>query len=136
MTALGYVSGAKADRVWQEVFPEILFLTVRLRKHPLLHREGHDLSLDVPITVREAIEGAEVDVPTFAGGVRVTVPSGSQSGKRLRLRGRGLPSRQGAPGDFYVVLQVQVPASTEETKHAAKELDAGYAEPVRGKLAL
>ena len=116
--------------------PGDLYLTVRLREHPLLHRSGLDLSLDVPITIREAIEGAEVDVPTLAGGVRMRVPAGSQSGKKLRLRGKGMPSIKGTPGDFYVVLRVQIPPATEQSLQAARTLDEAYAKPLREQLVL
>jgi molecular chaperone DnaJ len=116
--------------------PGDLYLSVHLRPHPLLHRDGLDLSLDVPVTVREAMEGAEVDVPTFGGAMRLRVPAGSQSGRRLRLRGRGMPSLKGPTGDFYVVLQVHVPAATEESLAAARTLDASYPTPLRANLAL
>jgi molecular chaperone DnaJ len=116
--------------------PGDLLLTVRLKDHPLLHRDGLNLSLDVPITVKEALLGSEVDVPTFGGAVRVRVPEGSQSGRKLRLRGRGMPSLKGQPGDFYVVLQIQVPPATPATKKDAEELETAYPAPVRAGLAL
>jgi molecular chaperone DnaJ len=116
--------------------PGDLYLQVKLRPHPLLVRTGLDLSLDVPITIREAMEGAEVDVPTFGGALRVRVPEGSQSGKKLRLRGRGLPNLKGVTGDFFVVLQVQIPPVSPETKKLAEALDTAYPTPVRGQLSL
>lgn len=116
--------------------PGDLYLQVKLRPHPLIQRQGLDLSLDVPITIREALEGAEVDVPTFGGALRVRVPPGSQSGKKLRIRGRGMPSLKGQAGDFFVVLQVQVPPPTPETQKLAEALDAAYTVPVRNHLTL
>jgi molecular chaperone DnaJ len=116
--------------------PGDLYLTVRLQEHPLLHRQGLNLSLNVPITVGEAVRGAEVDVPTLRGAVRLRVPEGSQSGRKLRLRGQGMPSLKGTPGDFYVVLEVQIPPPTAETKKAAEELDKEYKSPVREGLVI
>lgn len=117
--------------------PGDLYLLVRLTPHPRLRRDGRDLSLDLPLTVREAIEGAEVDVPTLTGPVRLRVPPGTQSGRKLRLRGRGLPSLKGAAGDLYVVAQVQVPeAHDPATLEAARSLDEHYSAPVRATLSL
>jgi DnaJ-class molecular chaperone len=116
--------------------PGDLYLQVKLREHPLLKRSGLDLSLDVPVTVREAIEGADVDVPTFQGAVRVKVPAGFQSGKKLRLRGRGMPSLKGATGDFYVIVQVHVPPPGDKADAAARALDEAYPVPVRAQLTL
>jgi DnaJ-class molecular chaperone len=116
--------------------PGDLYLLVKLRPHPLLERHGLDLSLNVPVTVREAMEGAEVDVPTFEGAVRLKVPPESQSGKKLRLRGRGMPSLKGAKGDFYVVVQVAIPPANEKSLSAARALDEAYAAPVRSQLTL
>lgn len=90
--------------------PGDLHARIRVRPHPLFRREGRDVSIDVPISVREAVCGAKVEVPTLAGRATVTVPAGTSSGQRLRLRGRGVPAPGGGePGDFYVVVQVRVP---------------------------
>lgn len=116
--------------------PGDLYLRVKLEDHPLIRRDGLDLTLDVPVTVREAIEGGEVDVPTLSGRVRMSIPPGTQSGRKLRLRGRGLPGLRSNQGDFYVVLQVQVPPSTPEALKAAKKLDALYEGDPRAHLVL
>src|SRR5207244_1386783 len=88
-----------------------LYFIVKVRPHPLLRRDGKDLTIEVPITVGEAIRGATIAVPTPDGTVRLKVPPGSQSGQRLRLSGRGVPDpKGGAPGDLYVRLLLQVPA--------------------------
>ena len=79
-----------------------------------MQREGKDLTIDVPITVAEAIRGATITVPTLQGEVQLKVPPGSQSGQRLRLRGRGAPDPKGGePGDLYVRLMVQVPTAAD-----------------------
>ncbi|MFM2152525.1 MAG: hypothetical protein RL199_960 [Pseudomonadota bacterium] len=111
--------------------PGDLLLSVRLKAHPLFKRDGLNLSLDLPLSIKEAMEGAEVEVPTLKGNVKLRIPPGTQSGKKLRLRGQGLPSLKGAEGDLYVVAQVQVPPATETAKEAAEKLEHEYARNVR-----
>jgi DnaJ-class molecular chaperone len=84
-------------------------ITVHVAKHPYFRVEGRDLRLDLPLTVYEAVLGAKVEVPTLDGSVEMTVPPGSNSGRTLRLRGKGLPSPQGAAGDLLVTLRVALP---------------------------
>ena len=84
-------------------------ITVHVAKHPFLRVEGRDLRLDLPLTVYEAVLGAKVPVPTLDGVVEMTVPPASNSGRTLRLRGKGLPSPQGAAGDLLVTLRVVLP---------------------------
>ncbi len=94
-----------------------LYLEVEFRPHAHYRVDRHDVYLDLPITPWEAALGAEIEVPTPTGAVQLTIPPGSRSGRKLRLKGRGLPAS--TPGDFYFVLQlVQPPA------HAAAEQDA------------
>lgn len=124
---VGTLGGAAGD----------LYLTVRLLPHPRLRREGNDLYLDVPVTVREALEGAEIPVPTFEGRVGVRVPAGSQSGHKLRLKGKGLPTLAGKQGDLYFVIQVRVPkVANEAALLAARALDAAYEGELRAGLEL
>ncbi|UYV13250.1 MAG: DnaJ domain-containing protein [Phycisphaera sp.] len=87
-----------------------LILTIRVGKHPLYRREGVlDLELDLPLTYAEAALGKEVGVPTLEGEVFITVPAGTRSGKRLRLRGRGLTDPKGTSGDLFAVVQIVPP---------------------------
>jgi curved DNA-binding protein len=87
-----------------------LFLRVRLKPHPRFRVNGRDLSLDLAVTPWEAALGAEVPVATLEGTARVQVPPGSSSGRRLRLRGQGLPGSAGSPaGDLYAVVMIAVP---------------------------
>ena len=87
-----------------------LFLRIRLRPHPRFRIEGRDLYVDLPVSPWEAALGDEVPVPALEGTVRVKVPPGSSSGRRLRLRGQGMPGSRGAPaGDLYAVVMIQVP---------------------------
>jgi DnaJ-class molecular chaperone len=97
-----------------------LWATVRVRPHPVFRREGRDLSVDVPVTIAEAIRGAKIEVPTLDGRATVTVPPGTDSGQKLRLRGKGIPDpRGGAAGDLYVVIQVRVPKQLDADAAAA-----------------
>jgi len=88
-----------------------LYLEVRFRPHRLYRVDGRDVLLDVPIAPWEAALGAKISVPTPAGTVEVKIPEGSGSGKKLRLRGRGIPGNP--PGDLYVVLEIAVPPARD-----------------------
>jgi curved DNA-binding protein len=101
-----------------------LYLEIDFAPHRLYRLEGADLYLDLPVTPWEAALGATVKVPTLGGPVELTIPAGSQSGDRLRLRGRGLPAKP-APGDQYVVLKlVTPPARTEAARELYRRLAA------------
>ena len=89
--------------------PGDAMVTVHIAKHPYFRVEGKDLRLDLPLTVYEAVLGAKVQVPTLDGAVEMTVPAGSNSGRTLRLRGKGLPAAQGPAGDLLVSLRVTLP---------------------------
>jgi curved DNA-binding protein len=96
--------------------PGDLYLEVHVRPHPLFHLDGRDVTLTLPVAPWEAALGASVTVPTLAGSVELKVPAGSQSGGKLRLRGRGFPG-QPAGGDQYVVLKIVLPpAQTPESR--------------------
>lgn len=103
-----------------------LILTIRVGKHPLYRREGVlDLEIDLPLTYAEAALGKEVGVPTLEGEVFITVPAGTKSGKRLRLRGRGLTDPKGASGDLYAIVQIVPPPAeslTDEDRAALERL--------------
>ena len=115
-----------------------LFIRVRVRPHALLERRGHDLYMDLPITVGEAVSGASVEVPTPDGPVRVRVPPASQSGRLLRVRGRGAPQLRGKErGDLYLKLVVYVPEDgSPAVVEAARAIDATYARNPREGLRL
>ena len=95
--------------------PGDLFLTVRLAKHPDYHVEGADIFYDLDLAPWEAVLGAGVPVPTLEGQVNIRIPPGTQSGQRLRVRGRGL-GKESARGDLYVVAHVQVPKEITESE--------------------
>ena len=94
-----------------------LYLEIVFREHPGFRVDGRDISLDVPVAPWEAALGAEVTVPTPDGSVEMTVPAGSTGGRRLRLKGKGIPANP--PGDLYVVLDIVLPpADTDDAKSA------------------
>jgi curved DNA-binding protein len=86
-----------------------LFLRVRLKPHPRFRVQGRDLYVDLAVSPWEAALGDDVSVPTLDGSARVKVPAGSSSGRRLRLRGQGLPGGGGSAGDLYAVVMIHVP---------------------------
>lgn len=88
-----------------------LLVTIKVAPHSYFRREGSDLLIDVPITVSEAALGTKVEVPTLAEGpMVVTIPPGTSSGAKLRLRGKGVPNQKtGARGDLYVVIKLVLP---------------------------
>lgn len=89
--------------------PGDALIEVRVRPHPLFRREGDDILVDIPVTLKEAVLGARITVPTPSGAVTVTVPKRSDSGTVLRLRGRGVPAHEGRPaGDQRVTLRIVV----------------------------
>jgi curved DNA-binding protein len=92
-----------------------LYLEVELQRHPLFRAEQRDIYLDLPVTPWEAALGRAVIVPTLGGKVELKIPAGSQSGTKLRLKGKGLPGNP--PGDQYVVLRIMTPpADTPEAR--------------------
>ncbi len=103
-----------------------LVITVTVEPHPHFTRDGRDLSVDVPITVSEAILGARVEVPTLDGSKTLTIPPGTSSGQKLRLRGQGVPASKSHPvGDLYVVPRVVVPRPVDEESRRLIEEFAG-----------
>ncbi len=100
-----------------------LYLRIRLVPHPLFDVEGHNLVIVVPLAPWEAVLGAKVEVPTLSGNLRLTIKPNSQNGQRLRIKGKGLPNKQGTHGDLYAVINVVVPPSGNEASEALwKEL--------------
>jgi len=113
-----------------------LYVTVRVTPHPYFERQGDDIHAVVPVTVKEAYAGAEVDVPTVHGVVRARIPPGTQGRQRLRLRGKGVRNpRTGGTGDHIYTIRVVVPRSqTPAGLDAATLLDSLYEKPVREDL--
>lgn len=112
--------------------PGDLYLEVAFEKHPVFTVDGRDLHVNVPIAPWEAALGATIPVQTLGGAVELKVPPESQSGRRLRLRGRGLPGNP--PGDQIVTLMIHVPpADTERARRIYEEMrdNASFAPPGR-----
>lgn len=98
-----------------------LFLRVRIAPHPRFRVEGNDLHVDLPVSPSEAALGARVPVPTLTGTARVLVPAGSSSGRRLRLRGEGMPTSGGGHGDLFAQVQIMVPRQLSERQRELYE---------------
>jgi DnaJ-class molecular chaperone len=118
--------------------PGDLFVDLEVAEHPLVRREGNDLFLDLPVTLKEAMYGAEIRVPVFGGSGTVTLKPGTHSGTRLRLRGKGVPGVHGEPaGDLYLVVQVKLPdGHGAALKHAVEAIESHYTGHVRSNLKL
>ncbi|REJ84739.1 MAG: J domain-containing protein [Acidobacteria bacterium] len=98
-----------------------LLLEVALRPHRLFKLEGRDLVVEIPITPAEAALGAEVDIPTLDGQVAIRIPPNSSSGRKIRLREKGLPNPKGNDGDLMVVLRIALPPELSAEEIAAYE---------------
>ncbi len=102
--------------------PGDLYVAVTVEPHKLFGRDGHNLTLDVPVTIAEAALGADITVPTLEGPtVKLRVPAGTPNGRVMRVRGRGVPKANGEKGDLLVKLQVQVPEDLSDEAKAALE---------------
>jgi DnaJ-class molecular chaperone len=94
-------------------------VTIAIAPHPFYSRDGNDIRLTLPVSLREAVLGAKVKVPTPEGPVMLTIPKGSSSGKVLRLKGRGFSDKAGHRGDLLVSLAVDLPAGNPELEEFA-----------------
>jgi molecular chaperone DnaJ len=113
-----------------------LYLHVDVKPHAFFERRGSDLYTEVPVTVSEATLGAKIEVPTIDGRSLVRIPPGTNSGRTLRLKEKGVPSaRNGSRGDQYVEIQVVVPQPTDErVRNLMKELESIAPEDPRKDL--
>lgn len=94
-----------------------LILHILVDDHPLIRRVGKNLEMTLPVTLREAALGAKVDVPTPKGTLAVTIPAGSSSGRRLRLKGQGVDDGKGPAGDMVIQLQIVLPEKIDAAAH-------------------
>jgi curved DNA-binding protein len=112
----GYGGGPSGD----------LLLEVQVRDDPQFRLHGRDIEVEVPISPWEAALGAKVPVPTLGGNVELRIPADSRSGRKLRLKGRGMPGK--SPGDQIVTLSIQVPsADSDKAKAAYKAFEEAFA---------
>jgi DnaJ-class molecular chaperone len=105
--------------------PGDLHLEIRVRPDPVLSRNGSEIEMDLPLAVAEAVLGTKVQVPTLEGPVHVTVPPGTSSNAKLRLRGRGIKRPDGSRGDQIIRVQIVVPKLSEddaESRRLVEEL--------------
>ena len=107
--------------------PGDLYLEIGFRPHPRFRVEASDVWADLAVAPWEAALGATVDAPTPEGAVQLTIPAGSNAGRKLRLKGRGLPGK--VPGDLYVVLQIALPRADAP---AARDAYAAFAQAFPG----
>jgi curved DNA-binding protein len=115
--------------------PGDLILEIHVQPHPFFRREGDDLHVDVPITVAEAVRGAKVKVPTPDGAVNIKVPEHTQSGTKVRVRGKGVTRKGKEAGDLYVHFMVHVPtAKTPEVEQAIDTIAKAQTDDVRRDL--
>ncbi len=110
-----------------------LYVTVHVAPHKLFGQQGHNLTLDVPVTFTEATLGAEISIPTLQGAkVKLRIPANTPNGRTMRVRGKGVRKKDGTMGDLLVTIQVQVPSDlSEAAKQALKEYadKSGQADP-------
>lgn len=100
-------------------------VTISVAPHSFYTRDGNDIRLDLPVTLKEAVAGAKVKVPTPDGPVMLTVPKGSSSGKVLRLKGRGFTGKDGKRGDQLVRLEIDLPSGDRELEAFAERWSVG-----------
>lgn len=116
--------------------PGDLYIIPRVRPHHLFTRSGNDLTLELPITVGEAVRGATVRVPTPSGTVQVKIPPSAQSGQLLRVKGKGVQARgHNGAGDLYLRLMVRVPQDGVQ-KEAIEKFEEAYSEDIRKDVGL
>lgn len=113
-----------------------ILIKVHTAPHPHFRRSGKRLEVTVPISLAEALRGAKIDLPTPHGTITVTVPPGSSSGGKLRVKGHGVRGGAGSPGDLYAELQIVVPKElTESDREQMAEIAAKYVDNPRADLA-
>jgi DnaJ-class molecular chaperone len=115
---------------------EEVVLIIRVEDHPWLSITERGLTMDVPLTFAEALEGGKIQVPSLGEPLLVTVDPLTQSGKEVRLKNQGIADRDGTRGDLYIRFTVQVPQKPlpEEIKSLTELLDEAYTHPVREHL--
>lgn len=90
-----------------------LLVTVHIADHPWFTRHGLDLHVKVPVTLGEAALGSKVDIPTPHGVIVASIPAGTSSGKKIRIKGQGIHTRDGKTGDLYAEIQIQLPKAID-----------------------
>jgi len=96
-------------------------VTISIARHPFYTRDGKDIRLNLPVSLKEAVLGAKVKVPTADGPVMLTIPKGTTSGKVLRLKDRGFTDKTGKRGDQLVTVQIDLPPGDSELEGFAEQ---------------
>jgi curved DNA-binding protein len=113
-----------------------LYIICKIEPHPYFRREGNDILLEVPLTITEATLGAKIEIPTLDGKTMLTIPPGTSSGAKLRLKAKGIqPAGDHPRGDQYVIVKIVAPRSlTPEQQELMRELDAALDDSPRCDL--
>ena len=112
-----------------------LLITIHVSAHPVFTRKGKRLEVKVPVTLAEAISGAPVDIPTPSGTITLTLPKGTSSGKKLRIKGHGVKTKQEEPGDLYAEIEIILPADiSDKDRETIAEIDKKYNQNPRTDL--
>jgi DnaJ-class molecular chaperone len=115
--------------------PGDILVTIRTSPHPFFRRTGNRLDVRVPVTLAEAAQGAKIDVPTPWGTISLSIPPGTSSGKRLRVKGHGVRPKSGEHGDLFAEIQIVLPAElTEEERNQLAEISARHPQHPRAEL--
>jgi DnaJ-class molecular chaperone len=112
-----------------------ILVTIRTSPHPFFRRTGNRLDVRVPVTLAEAAQGAKIDVPTPWGTIALSIPPGTSSGKRLRVKGHGVRPKTGEPGDLFAEIQIVLPAElSEEERQQLADVSARHPQNPRAEL--
>ncbi len=112
--------------------PGDLNVLVHVKPHPFFERKGDDIYIDLPVTVGEAAQGAEIEVPTIRGPVRARIPAGTQGGQTFRLTGKGVKKKGGGYGDEYYRVEIVLPPNPPPD--AVEKIESAYPESPRANL--
>jgi len=96
-------------------------VTIHINRHPFFERDGDNIRLELPISLKEAVEGAKIKVPTVDGPVMLSIPTGSDSGKTLRLKDKGFHSKSGTRGNQLVTLMITLPDNDKKLAEFVKD---------------
>jgi len=96
--------------------PGDLYIEIKVRPHPYFSRDGDNILLQLPISLGEAVNGSQIEVPTIDGPIKMKIPPGTQGGQKMRIKGKGVPHREGGGrGDQFVVANIQIPKNLDES---------------------
>jgi molecular chaperone DnaJ len=107
-----------------------LYIELTVSVHPMFKRDGNNIYVEVPVTIVEAVLGGKIKVPTLDGPVTMTLPPGTDSGKKFRLKGKGIPNKKTKiNGDEFAIIKIVVPKKvSKKAKAALEEIEKAYKE--------